>query len=106
MKANEVFKHLENEAFYSQLIQVSVDGGEPARSILKDVQLNIGDSIHLSQLSMPEGVRLVELQEAGDDSDRQLAAVNAPRVEAEPSEDEDAPSPDVPTASDEGADEA
>lgn len=173
-----MFKHLENEAFYSQLIQVSVDGGEPARSILKDVQrhpfkqqilhmdfmrvvagaelqvsvplnyineevcvgvkngggmiihnenevliacrprdipenievdmgqLNIGDSVHLSQLSMPEGVRLVELQEAGDDSDRQLAAVNAPRVEAEPSEDEDAPSPDVPTASDEGADEA
>ncbi len=38
MPSNEVFKHLENEAFYSQLIQVSVDGGEPARSILKDVQ--------------------------------------------------------------------
>jgi len=171
LKANEVFKHLENEAFYSQLLQVSVDGAEPVRSILKDVQrhpykqqilhmdfmrvvagaelqvsvplhytnedisvgakaggiiihnenevlvacrprdipenievdmsnLNIGDSINLSTLSMPEGVRLVDLNEAGDDSDRQLAAVNAPRVEAEPEEDAEAPTPDVPTASD------
>ncbi|MFK7997226.1 MAG: 50S ribosomal protein L25/general stress protein Ctc [Granulosicoccus sp.] len=172
LKANEVFKHLENEAFYSQLLQVSVDGAEPARSILKDVQrhpfkqqilhldfmrvvagaelqvsvplhylnedicvgakaggiithnenevlvacrprdipenvevdmtnLNIGESVHLSQLTLPEGVRLVDLQEAGDDSDRQIVAVNAPRVEAEPSDDE--VSADVPTASDEAA---
>jgi len=174
LKANEVFKHLENEAFYSQLIQVSVDGGESARCILKDVQrhpykqqilhldfmrvvagaelqvsvplhflneeacigakaggiishndnevliaclprnipenievdmssLDIGDSIQLSQLTLPEGVRLVDLQEAGDDSDRQIAAVNAPRVEVEPEEDEEAPAPEVPTASDEAA---
>ncbi len=175
MKANEVFKHLQNEAFYSQLIQVSVDGGEPARSILKDVQrhpykmqvlhmdfmrvvagaelqvsvplhfinedicvgvknaggiithndnevliacrprdipenievdmanLEIGDSVNLSQLTLPEGVRLVDLHEAGDDSDRQVAAVNAPRVEVEPADDEEAPAPDVPTASDDAA---
>ena len=174
MPANEVFKHLENEGFYSQLLQVSVDGGEPARSLLKDVQrhpfkmqvlhmdfmrvtagaelqvtvplhymneesspgakaggvinhnendvlvaclprnipeyievdmaaLDIGDSVHLSQLSMPEGVRLVDLHEAGDDSDRQVAAINAPRVEVEPEDDEEAPAPDVPTASDEAA---
>jgi len=171
LKANEVAKHLQNEAFYSQLLQVSVDGAPTERSILKDVQrhpykqqilhldfmrvtagaelqvsvplhfmnedisvggkaggiithsenevlvaclprnipenievdmtnLDIGDSVHLSQLVMPEGVRLVELNEAGDDTDRQVAAVNAPRVEAEPSDD-DAPAPDVPTASDE-----
>ncbi|MFK7857278.1 MAG: 50S ribosomal protein L25/general stress protein Ctc [Granulosicoccus sp.] len=174
LKANEVFKHLQNEAFYSQLLQVSVDGGEPARSILKDVQrhpfkqqilhldfmrvvagaelqvsvplhymnedicvgakaggiithnenevlvacrprdipesievdmtsLEVGDSVTLSQLTLPEGVRLVDLHEAGDDSDRQVAAVNAPRVEAEPSDD-DAPAPDVPTASDDASD--
>ncbi|ASJ72234.1 50S ribosomal protein L25/general stress protein Ctc [Granulosicoccus antarcticus] len=161
LKANEVFKHLESEAFYSQLLSVSVDGGEPVRSLLKDVQrhpykqqilhmdfvrvvagaelqvsvslhftnedasvgvksggiishtdnevliaclprhipeyievdmsnMNIGDSVHLSSLVLPEGVRLVDLHEAGDDSDRQVAAVNAPRVEAEPSEDDDA----------------
>ena len=175
MKENEVFKHLENEAFYSQLLQVSVDGGESVRCLLKDVQrhpfkmqimhmdfvrvvagaelqvtvpvhyinedvcagvkngggmiihnendvliaclprnipeyiqvdmaaLEIGDSVHLSQLSLPEGVRLVDLQEAGDDTDRQVAAVNAPRVEAEP-EDEDGAeeiSPEVPTTSSE-----
>lgn len=171
LKANEVFKHLENEAFYSQLLQVSVDGGESARCILKDVQrhpykqqilhmdfmrvvagaelqvsvplhyineeacagaklggiiihnenevlvacrprdipenvevnmadLAIGDSINLSSLTLPAGVRLVDLVEAGDDSDRQLAAVNAPRVEAEPEEGAEQ-SPEVPTASDE-----
>jgi len=177
LKANEVFKHLENEAFYSQLIQVGVDGQESARCILKDVQrhpykqqilhmdfmrvvagaelqvsvplhyinedtcvgvkngggmiihnenevlvacrprdipenievdmgqLEIGDSVSLSDLKMPEGVRVVDLQEAGDDSDRQLAAVNAPRVEAEPDDAEEAPSPDVPTASDDGSSE-
>lgn len=160
LKANEVLKHLESEAFYSQLLSLSVDGGEPVRSLLKDVQrhpfkqqilhmdfvrvvagaelqvsvplhfvnedacvgvknegglishnenevlvacrprdipeyisvdmssLAVGDSVHLSQLVMPEGVRLVDLHEAGDDSDRQVAAVNAPRVEAEISDDD------------------
>jgi large subunit ribosomal protein L25 len=163
LKHNEVTKHLENESFYSQLLQLSVDGGEPVRALLKDVQrhpykqqvlhidfvrvvagaelqvsvplhfineescigvkagggmimhnenevliacrprdipeginvdmaaLDIGETVHLSQLAMPEGVRLVDLHEAGDDSDRIVAAVNAPRVEAEPSDDDDQP---------------
>lgn len=163
LKHNEVTKHLENEAFYSQLLQVSVDGGESVRCLLKDVQrhpykqqilhmdfvrvvagaelqvsvplhfinedicagvkneggiishtvnevlvaclprnipenievdmaaLAVGESLHLSQLTMPADVRLVELNEAGDDSDRQLAAVSAPRVEAEPTDDDEAP---------------
>lgn len=170
LKHNEVIKHLESEAFYSQLLSLSVDGAEPVRSLLKDVQrhpykqqilhmdfvrvtagaelqvdvplhftnedvcvgakaggiiihndnevtvacrprdipeaievdmseLNIGDSVHLSNLIMPEGVRLVDLHEAGDDHDRQVAAVNAPRTEAEPTEDED-------VAADEGSEEA
>lgn len=38
LKHNEVVKHLENDAFYSQLLMVSVDGGEPVRSLLRDVQ--------------------------------------------------------------------
>lgn len=176
LKHNEVIKHLENEAFYSQLLQLNVDGGEPVRSLLKDVQrhpykqqilhmdfmrvvagaelqvsvplnfinedicagvkngggiithtenevlvacrprdipenievdmaaLAIGESIHLSQLPMPEGVRLVDLNEAGDDSDRQVAAVSAPRVEAEPEDDDAAPAADAgdaPAAADE-----
>jgi len=166
LKHNEVIKHLSNESFYSQLLSLSVDGGEPVRSLLKDVQrhpykqqvlhmdfvrvvagaelqvsvplnfinedvcagvkngggiithtenevlvacrprdipenievdmaaLAIGESIQLSQLTMPEGVRLVDLNEAGDDSDRQVAAVNAPRIEAEPEEEVDAPAED------------
>ena len=155
LRHNEVIKHLENEGFYSQLLSLSVDGAEPVRSILKDVQrhpyrqqilhmdflrvtagaelqvsvplhfvgeevapgvknengiithndnevaiacrprdipenieidmseMNIGDSVHLSDLKLPEGVRLVDLVEAGDDSDRVVAAVLAPRVEVE-----------------------
>ena len=176
MPANEVFKYLENEAFYSQLIQVSVDGGEPARSILKDVQrhpfkqqilhmdfmrvvagaelqirvplhfineedckgvknggvishnendvlvacrprdipdsievnmadLDIGDSVTLSQLPIPGNVRLVDLIEAGDATDDQVAAVNAPRVEVEPEDDVEVPAADVPTTSDDVEDE-
>ena len=50
--------------------------------------LDIGDSVHLSGLVLPEGVRLVDLHEAHDDSDRQVVGVNAPRVEVE-SDDED-----------------
>ncbi len=38
IKHNEVWKHLENPAFYSQLLTVSVDGEEPVRCILRDVQ--------------------------------------------------------------------
>lgn len=169
LKHNEVIKHLENEAFYSQLLQLSVDGGESVRTLLKDVQrhpykqqilhldfvrvvagaelqvavplnfinedvcvgvkngggiishtenevlvacrprdipenievdmaaLAVGESVHLSNLVMPEGVRLVDLHEAGDDFDRQVAAVNAPRVEAEPTDDDAAaPEADAP----------
>lgn len=169
LKHNEVIKHLENEAFYSQLLQLSVDGGEPVRTLLKDVQrhpykqqilhldfvrvvagaelqvsvplhfinedicvgvkneggnishtenevlvacrprdipenievdmaaLAVGESVTLSNLTMPEGVRLVDLNEAGDDSDRQVASVNAPRVEAEPTDDDAAaPEADAP----------
>ncbi|MFK8076056.1 MAG: 50S ribosomal protein L25/general stress protein Ctc [Granulosicoccus sp.] len=162
LKHNEVIKHLENEAFYSQLLQLSVDGGESVRTLLKDVQrhpykqqilhldfvrvvagaelqvavplhfinedvcvgvkneggnishtenevlvacrprdipesievdmaaLAVGESVNLSNLIMPEGVRLVDLNEAGDDSDRQVASVNAPRVEAEPTDGDEA----------------
>ena len=161
LKHNEVQKHLENAAFYSQLLMVSIDGGEPVRSVLRDVHrhpykqqilhldfmrviagaelqvnvplnfvnedvcvgvktgggiiihnenevtigclprnipesievdmaaIEVGSAVHLSELNLPEGVRLVDLNEAGDDSDRSVAAVNAPRVEAEPEDAED-----------------
>lgn len=38
LKHNEVIKHLSTDAFYSQLLMVTVDGGEPVRSLLRDVQ--------------------------------------------------------------------
>jgi len=151
LKHNEVLKHLENDAFYSQLLMLSVDGGEPVRTLLRDVQrhphklqilhldfqrvvagaeltltvplvfenedvcygvkteggmithnesevaiaclprnipenfvidttdLKIGDSVHLSDLELPEGVRLTDLVEKGDDSDRAVLSVIASR---------------------------
>ena len=166
MKHNEVVKHLENEGFYSQLLMLSIDGGDSVRTILKDVQrhpyrqqilhmdflrvtagaelqvsvplhflgedvapgvknengvvthndnevgdrlpsratsrptsrstcpnMAVGDTVHLSDLVMPENVRLVDLVEAGDDSDRVVAAILAPRVEVE--EDEETSEPDA-----------
>ncbi len=38
LKHNEVLKHLSDDAFYSQLLMVSIDGGEPVRSLLRDIQ--------------------------------------------------------------------
>lgn len=38
LKHNEVIKHLDNESFYSQLLMLSVDGKEPVRTVLRDVQ--------------------------------------------------------------------
>jgi len=51
--------------------------------------LKIGDSVHLSDLNLPEGVRLTDLDEAGDDSDRAVASVIASRKTLE-EEDEEA----------------
>ena len=170
LKSNEVAKHLENEGFYSQLLMLSVDGGERVRTILRDVQrhpfkqqilhldfqrvvagaelqvsvalhfigesgcpglkseggmvshsttelavacrprdipeflevdmsqLHVGDSVHLSDISMPEGVRLVDLKEKGDDSDRAVASVILPRKAAD--EDIEAEADDDSTADD------
>jgi len=162
LKHNEVIKHLENEGFYSQLINLSVDGKESIRTVLRDVQrhpfrqqilhldfqrvvagqalqvtvplhflnedtcygvkteggminktdievsvscrprdipesieidmleLKIGDSVHLSDLVMPEDVALVDLGEKGDDSDRAVVSVIAQRTVAEEEPEDDA----------------
>ncbi|MBX2879602.1 MAG: 50S ribosomal protein L25/general stress protein Ctc [Granulosicoccus sp.] len=62
--------------------------------------IELGQAIHLSDLAMPENVRLVDLNEAGDDSDQQIAAVNAPRVEVEPVDDEAEAAAEEPDAED------
>ncbi len=175
LKHNEVTKHLSSDAFYSQLLMLSIDGGEASRVLLRDVQrhpfrqqilhmdfqrvvagaelqvtvsvhflgeencpgvkqengmithneseitvaclprnipefleidmsqLSIGDSVHLSDIVMPEDVRIVDLVEKGDDSDRAIATVIAQRVEviedeapeAPVTEDGQAPDPDA-----------
>lgn len=52
-------------------------------------KLEIGDSVHLSDIVTPEGVTILAL--AHDDSeDRAVASVLAPTVEKEPEEDEEA----------------
>ena len=156
LKHNEVQKHLSNEAFYSQILMLSVDGKERIRTILRDVQrhpykqqvlhldlqrvvagaeltvsvplhfinedtcvgvkaggivnhtenelsvscrprdipeyievdmskLDIGDSVHISDLTLPEGVRSTDLAQ-GEDHDRVLAAVHQPRKVVDESE--------------------
>ena len=52
-------------------------------------ELKIGDSVHLSDLKLPEGVRLTDLVEGEDDSDRAIASVIASRKSLE-EEDEEA----------------
>ncbi|MGD8631820.1 MAG: 50S ribosomal protein L25/general stress protein Ctc [Gammaproteobacteria bacterium] len=43
--------------------------------------LDIGDTVHLSDLKVPEGVTLLEL-ERGEDHDQSVASIHAKRVEA------------------------
>ncbi len=177
LKHNEVIKHLENELFYSQLLMESVDGKEPIRTVLRDVQrhphkqqilhldfqrvvagaeltltvalhfineetcygvkteggmithnesevgiaclprnipdnleidmaeLKIGDSVHLSDIKLPEGVRLTDLTEAGDDSDRAVASVIASRKTLEEEDEAAAEAEEAAAASESDSDD-
>ncbi len=64
----------------------------------------IGDSVHLSDLKLPEGVRLTDLVEAGDDSDRAVATVLASRKTLE--EEDEAAAEAAEAAAAEGGDDA
>ena len=57
--------------------------------------LKLGETIHLTDLSMPKGVELVELSK-GEDHDQAVVSITAPRVEKEVEETEEA-SAEVPT---------
>jgi large subunit ribosomal protein L25 len=158
LSLNEVIRNLENEAFYSHILNVKV-GGAKTRAVLRDLQrhpsrpvimhmdlqrvsesekikmnvplhfagediapgvkagglvshelveveieclprdlpeyieidisaLGIGDSVHLSDLAVPEGVTLLELAR-GEGQDRAVVSIHARRVSVE--EDEAAP---------------
>ncbi|PYE35364.1 LSU ribosomal protein L25P [Idiomarina fontislapidosi] len=66
--------------------------------------LSVGDTIHLTDLNLPEGVELVELTK-GEDHDQAVVSITAPRVEKEET-DEEAPAADeVPAANEKDADE-
>lgn len=67
------------------------------------LELEIGESVHLSDVTLPEGVTSVALSH-GEDSDHSIATVQAPRAEVE--ESEEAPeTPDAPE-SDSGSDDS
>lgn len=153
---NEIIHHLEHEAFYSHILNLSVDG-KKEKVVLKDLQrhvykpevlhvdflrvsakekltmnipihylneeksvgvksggvinhvmseleiqclpkdlpeyieidmlnVELGDSIHLDDLSLPEGVEIYALSHGGDAS-QPVVSVNQPKVTAEPEED-------------------
>lgn len=66
------------------------------------IDLDIGDSLHISDIKLPAGVTSVELSH-GEEHDLPVVAVQAPRSEAEVEEAEgevEAPAAEVPTASD------
>ena len=72
LKQNEVAKHLENESFYSQLLMVSVDGGAPVRSLLRDVQRHPAkqNALHLDFQAVVAGAELhvnISLHFTGED---------------------------------------
>src|SRR5699024_2337700 len=53
-------------------------------------QMRLNDVIHLRDLTLPEGVELVELMYAEEEDLFSVASVQIPRVEEEPEEDEEA----------------
>jgi len=68
------------------------------------IDLDIGEAIHLSDITLPEGVTSVSLAHGDEDSDLSVATVQAPRAEVE--EAADAPeTPDAPE-SDSGGDDS
>ena len=53
------------------------------------VAVEVGDALHLSDLKVPEGVEIAALMHGGDPA-QSVVSVQAPRVETEPTEVEDA----------------
>lgn len=67
-------------------------------------EVAIGQSLHISDIKLPEGVESVALSH-GEDHDLPIAAVNKPKAVVEEDTDEDAPAEgDVPTVGDEAGD--
>lgn len=67
-------------------------------------ELSVGDTLHLTDLKLPNGVELVELTK-GDDHDHAVVSITAPRVEKEESDEETVAPGDVPAENSKDADE-
>ncbi len=161
---NEVLNHFQNEAFFSHILTLKVEGGGEERAIIKDIQrhpykqivlhmdfqrvlmneaisvrvplhyvnedtchgvkieggainkiendigisclpgdlpeyievdlaeLKLGETLHLSDVKLPEGSTATDYTEGDDDQNRAIVAVFQPRAAAEESEEEDATS--------------
>lgn len=156
---NDLDHHLHNEAFYSHVIKIRIDGGKPEEAVLRDLQrhparpfvehadflrvvahetlrmnvplhfageeeapgvkeedgiiqrvmneveieclprdlpeyievdvsgLHVNDSVHLSELTLPQGVEVVELLNAEDDAEEStVVSVQLPRAAVEETE--------------------
>ena len=66
-------------------------------------EVAMGQSLHISDIKLPEGVESVALSH-GEDHDLPIAAVNKPKAAAEEEADEEVDAADVPTVGDEAAD--
>ena len=79
-------------------VQINCLPGDLPEYIAIDVEnLNIGDVIHLSEIKLPKGVEIPEL-DLGEDHDQVVVSVIASRAELEEEDDDaEAPSADVPT---------
>ncbi len=71
----------------NEVIVRALPGQLPEFIEIDVINLNVGDSLHLSDLKLPEGVELVELS-LGEDHDLAVVSVQAPRGGTD-AEDED-----------------
>lgn len=101
-KAGGVFSHLMND------VEISCLPANLPEYIEVDVgAMEVGDNVHLSNLVLPQGVSLT-VDVSDHDHDHTVATLSMPMA-LDTGEDEDGDeelSPDVPTASDEAADDA
>lgn len=94
VKAGGVVNHTENE------LTVSCRPRDLPEFIEVDMaNVEIGESVHISDITLPEGVTSVDLAH-GEDHDRAVAAINAPRKAAEETEDTDGEAADGEEGSD------
>lgn len=83
------------------LAQVEVEclpGNLPEYITIDMSAMNIGDTVHLSDLKLPKGVELVDLMH-GEDADALVATVEATRASSEAEEEEEG-APEAPEAPD------